>query len=243
MEFSPVQHAILFALITRQVFQRIGDEQGAMIVCQAVRVYGEQRGRRMAKRVLKDHRPLDMFNFLVYGEWSAPAGQSQGEWLETDPHLHSQVSRCPWYGAWIEMDLLAYGRYYCQEIDQALLRGYNPMLHLEVIRTMANGGDTCNFIFHEAGLNPARLEQFIHAKEIDPGSRIVMPWTYHLGHLYKTMGAVLEKHLGEQGIKAVEAGLSEFEIRFGAEAGAMIRAYQKTDFDQLLEIVKAVDGL
>ena len=46
--FSESSHAILFALIARQVVTRYGEEMGLPALRKAIRRYGEQRGRRMA---------------------------------------------------------------------------------------------------------------------------------------------------------------------------------------------------
>ncbi|MBN1148292.1 MAG: L-2-amino-thiazoline-4-carboxylic acid hydrolase, partial [Anaerolineales bacterium] len=118
---TETHHALLFAWISRAIVQRVGEPQGAAAVRRAVRRYGEQRGGRMAQRAQADGQELSMTNFLVYGEWrySDPA-HAESEKAVAPPNYQTFVKRCPWNTAWLEAELLQYGRLYCLEIDRAL---------------------------------------------------------------------------------------------------------------------------
>ena len=52
--FTAEHHALLFAWIARETIVRIGEEEAAPVIRVAVRLYGEQRGHRMALRAQHD---------------------------------------------------------------------------------------------------------------------------------------------------------------------------------------------
>jgi hypothetical protein len=230
---SPKHHALLFAWISREVIRRVGEERGEAVIHKAVRKYGEQRGRRMALRVQADGQELSMLNFLTHAEWEGNKEDHIQKTLETAPHFHAQVSKCLWHDTWMENDLLPYGRLYCLEVDQALVSGFNPALILEVNATLSNDHRDCDFVFHNANLTPENL-QIMEERRQAVRDTAVMPWDYHLGHLYKTIGEVLLEELGEVGQEAVKAAMQEFAGRFGEEAARIIEGYREEDFNQLL---------
>jgi hypothetical protein len=232
LDFTPAHHALLFAWISRAVVQRVGAERGEAVVREGVRRYGQQRGRRMALRAQAHGEALSMFNYLIYGEWRAEGSQSEQRVLASDPHFHVQVTGCPWHAVWQAHDLIPYGRLYCLEIDEALVRGYNPRLKLSVNATLPNDLRDCDFVFHDAHLTPGNLE-LMEQKKQALGLRAVMPWDYHLGHLYKTVGEVVVEELGAVGQEALGAALAEFARRYGEKAAQTIKAYEGTDFDRL----------
>ena len=175
-----------------------------------------------------------MLNYLVYGEWQAEAGEMEQEITASAPDLHTRVHRCPWNTAWRENGLLPYGRYYCQEIDAALLRGFNPDLKLGVGKTQTNDGEPCEFVFYEARLVGFNKLRYLAGKSIRPGKRAHLPWGYHLGHLYKTVTEVISEALNPaEGLAVEEAALAEFASRYGQPAAQIVRSYRSVDFDSL----------
>lgn len=223
MDFTPTHHALLFAWISRAVVQRVGETQGEAIVRRAVRRYGEQRGRRMALRAITDGIPLSMDAYRVYGEWRAPEGDTAAKVVREAPEPVQHVLECPWHRAWAGEDLMPYGRLYCLEVDHALARGFSPDIRLGVNSIKSNGDDCCEFVYHGGTAEGA----------VAPRSPTVMPWQYHLGHLYKTMDEVIGEELGDVGHEAVREGLSEFAARYGASAASTVESYADTDFDRL----------
>ena len=231
--FSPRQHALLFAWIAKAVFDRVDKERAESVIRQAVRRYGEQRGGRMALRAEANGHALSMLNYLAYGEWQAAPGESIQKVVEKVPHVVAHVHKCPWHQAWQEKDLLAYGRLYCQEVDEALVRGFNPELEIEVCGTKPEGNEYCEFVFHDANLGFFNTLLLGYRRAVKPADKSVMPWEYHLGHLYKTIGETVAEELSDLGIEAMEAALQEFTRCFGEDAGEVIRAYSGTDFNRL----------
>ena len=226
--FSPTHHALLFAWIAREVQRCAGKPRGEAIMRRAVRRYGEQRGRRMAMRARADGQPLDMTTFLAYGEWQAAEGVFDSS-LESQPGaVRSLVFRCPWNQAWADYGLNDSGRLYCLEIDAAISRGFNPANRLEVKGTLSNGAEASEFVYHAASLDA------LSQRQVDR-NRTVLPWDYHLGHLYKTACDVVSEEMGEEGLAAMQAALVQFARQFGEEAAETVLAFRDTDFDALPE--------
>jgi hypothetical protein len=186
----------------------------------AVRRYGEERGHRMALRAEAAGERLSMANYLAYGEWTADPGKIEQTIVEQGADVRMTVHRCPWHAAWAENDLMAYGRLYCLEIDKALVRGFNSALELDVNATRPNDGEPCEFVFHEIRERVAR-------------KGTVMPWVYHVGHLYKTVGDVIAEGLGAAGRAAAAEALEAFAGRYGEEAAEVVLAYGNVDFGRL----------
>lgn len=231
--FSEAQHALLFAWISRAVMETVGEQKGQEAIRKAVLRYGTQRGKRMALRARANGDPLNMLNYMAYGEWKASPGKMEQAMVEKSPHARIHIPKCPWYTTWDENGLLPYGRYYCLVIDEALASGFNPELQIDVNGTRSNGAGQCEFIYHDANLTPTNESILAYKKAVVPGESAVMPWEYHVGHLYTTLKTVLTAELGAEGQKAVEQGLAEFKARFGEQASQNVVAFQNTDFDAL----------
>jgi hypothetical protein len=218
--FTATHHALLFGWISREVAERVGTEEGEAVVRAAVRRYGEQRGRRMALRAVADGQALTMASYLAYGEWEADPDEMERHIVAEAPNIVTHVHRCPWHSAWAGNDLVEFGRFYCLEIDVSLVRGFNPDLILEVNRTQTNDGGYCEFVYRD-----------VIGRITRRGT--VMPWEYHTGHLWKTMGDVLVDQLGELGREALNAAVEQFRERYGQHAASLVVAYRNTDFSCL----------
>ena len=227
MEFTATDHALLFAWLARSALLRVGDEQGVALVREAVRRYGAQRGRRMALRAQANGQPLTMASYLGLREWQASDDDLVQESRSQGPHLLAEVRRCALHQAWETHDLMPFGRLYCLDIDEALVHGFNPELRLDVRSTLTGGDEGCEFVFHDVDRAPA------------PAGRVVMPWEYHLGHLFKAVSEIFVEKLGAQGQEVADEALAEFAAHYGHKAAQVISAYRGTDFDRLPE---SVDG-
>jgi hypothetical protein len=225
-DFSPTHHALMFAYLAREVVQRVGVMEGEAVLRAAIRRYGEQRGWRMALRVRRDGRIPTMAQFLVYGEWRAAEGTQDSSFEDRGKAVVQCVQLCPWAEAWGAHDVLADGRLYCKEIDAALVRGFNPHLHIEVLATQTNDTGPCQFVFHDA-LPPAEVRP-------DPATA-VLSWDYHTAHLYFTMSEVICAALGDDGAAAVDTALDRFAAQFGTAAKASVLRFAETNFDALPE--------
>jgi hypothetical protein len=125
---------------------------------------------------------------------------------------------------------MEYGRYYCQEIDSALVRGFSPDLIIDVHGTRMNGGRTCRFTYHDAFTGT-----LVHENSQRPETARRLPWSYHTAHLYAAMRSVLEEQLGTIGRAACDAGLASFAARFGSAMAEYVNAHAGDDFGRLPE--------
>ena len=208
--FTAQHHALLFAWIAREAIARASEDMAVPVLRAAVRQYGEQRGRRMALRAQQDGQPLSMASYLSYREWEAPAGEMQQTGVPWRGDLRVQVRRCCWATTWQQEGLTEYGKYYCQEIDKALVRGFNADLVVDVKGTRTNGSRMCQLVYHGAFEGT-----LVHEEAQRDQEKRMLPWSYHTAHLYATMSTVLERELGSAGVAASQAALDVFAARFG----------------------------
>ena len=126
-----------------------------------------------------------------------------------------------------------YGKYFCQEIDEALVHGFNPDLVIRVNSTRTNGGEVCDFVFRDAGLSFFKFLGLAFKKKVRPGKNAAMPWEYHCGHLYKTMGQVICQELGENADTVMANALKHAKAFFSENQISAIMSYKNTDFETL----------
>jgi hypothetical protein len=233
--FTEVHHALLFAWIGKAVVEQAGEQTGEAILRKAIRQYGEERGRRMALRAQANKHALSMVNYIGYGEYKISPGEMELKTIQRSPHARICISRCPWHTTWKEDGSLALGRLYCLEIDQALVHGFNPALQLDVKGTRTSGAAECEFVYHDADLTLPNYLLIAYRKAVRPGVKAVMPWDYHVGHLFTTLEKVIVEELGEQGQRAIEAGLVEFAERYGAQAMQRVAASRSKDYMSVSE--------
>ncbi len=228
-------HAILFACIAEKVINEIGEKNGGPLLRRAVLEYGRQRGKRMAMRALNNGHDLTMDNYLAYCEWRVPKDAMEIRFLTKNPHARVNIFKCPWHSIWEEHNLIKYGKYFCMEIDAALVKGFNPDLEIEIHSTRTNGGGLCDFVFKGARLSLFNALFLLYKKKIRPGKSAVMPWSYHTAHLYKTMGVLIKKELGSRADGIIQGALSCFSSFFSKTDAAEVTKLQDIDFEKLPE--------
>jgi hypothetical protein len=233
--FTETHHALLFAWIAKAVVERVGERRGEAIIRKATRQYGEQRGRRMALRAQANKHVRSMLNYISYSEYRITPGEIELKMIERIPHARTYTSRCPWHGAWKENGLLAFGRLYCSEIDQALVHGFNPELQMDVISTLSDGAARCEFVYHNADITIPNYLLVQYRRAISPGLKAVKPWDYHVGHLFSTLEKVAVEELGQVGQEAIQAGLAEFAKRYGEQAMQKVVASRSKDYERVSE--------
>ncbi len=230
--FTPEHHALLFGWLAREVIQRFGKQNGEEALRKAIRRYGEQRGRRMALRAQANGHELSMLNYIAYIEWKAGKGEMDIKILHKNPHLRANILKCPWVTVWEKNDLTRYTRCYCPEADESIVSGFNPKLKISISQNRANGAPNCDMVFHDANLN-LKNAIIMKIRKMRLQKYLMMPWDYHTGHLYKTMGEIIVSEFGSEGKDILQAVLTEFAHCYGESAAQIVAAYQKTDFNRL----------
>jgi len=206
--------SLLYAYIAREA---LGLPGGREAVREAVRVYGNERGARMAQRALQDGLPLNAENFLLYGEWFHPESQMVLEGCE--PEVHLQNRSCPWFEAWKAEGMLAQGRHYCEVVDAALADGFSPGMVMETVAYQSDpNSDTCDFIFRGQSMDTQAQERLTRNKQL-LAMDAKKDWNFHTYHLLasfrRTLGEILGVHV-EAGI--TKRALESYEARFGRDA-------------------------
>lgn len=216
-QFYIEEHAVLFALLVKSAKEHCG-EKGMELAVYATKVYGKERGLRMAMRAAADGEELSPYNYLVYGEWADPKGMQNNIPVQLAPEYHMNVVKCGWNDSWRKYGLLEYGKVYCRWIDEYLVAGFNPDNALGIDTFLSYGCECCNFQWvgvcmeNEAALNQCNAQRM---KRLDS---VVKDFLYHCGHLLWCMRRIYCLELGlTKGQMIVESALKEFNNIYGEE--------------------------
>ena len=220
VQFGAEQHAMMFALLAEEAMKRFG-AQAEDIAREAVRRYGERRGARMAKRARSDGQPADMVSYLAYGELNMEEADHVTSILPA-PYIKVACTNCGWHESWKKSGKLKYGKYYCQEIDRAITRGFNPSLRLDVEGTMPNGAAQCVFHWYDGRIGPDEGRRLAELRETKKD--VIRPWDFHTQDLYDMVTRVFVERMGDEGRRAAEAALQAFSDRNGEEAAQRVAA-------------------
>lgn len=228
MRFNEKTHAYLAARYYQQLTDRFG-ERGKQAFIHATQYYGEQRGRRMAQRAIRDGQPLTYHTYLCYGEWvnteesKAQGCANQSEVIAWEPDYTLRVTRCPWHEQFREMGMTEAGSTYCAHLDNSICRGFNPYLVYEVPQTL-HTADCCLHIVRQAGLVPGERP----AKK----AAYLQPFSYHCAHTYWSYRAVASAVFGPEGEQAALQVYEDFRAQYGQEMAAALLPYRNTDFNR-----------
>ena len=227
---SASHHAMLFAYVTQEVIGAFGAD-GRETIIRAVRLYGRQRGQRMAMRARIDGNPIDAFSYNLYSEWECFPGQVECVSSLEGGSFCIHYSRCPWHTEWTHLDMLEYGRCYCDYVDEAIMEGFGVTDGV-LAGSRADGHATCDLRFSGKTYTREALERF-EAKKLLLGERAKMPWEYHVGHLYRTLRDCIEERFGREGRRALNRALKNYGIQFGDNAKKLVLEYADLDYTKL----------
>jgi len=135
--------AQFFCIIAREVINEFG-EDGKKVIESAVKKYGEERGRRIAELVQSLGKELSLKNFFIYGDLDSRSITKYKPKL-VDGNFELNIRDCVFCNSCKDWNLEDYGKIYCQYVDKAILRGYNPDLKLEIPSRMMFGDKNCHF--------------------------------------------------------------------------------------------------
>ena len=228
MEFTERQHAFISAAFYRALGeQNLPNYRDAFRL--AVRMYAEQRGFRMAQRAIRDGKPLSFPAYRHYKEWSPTpeAGEefpNSAELYMENGNLMTRVFACPWSAQYLEMGLLEGAMDYCEDLDVAICRGFNPKLHYELKQVIHEKQDYCLHCHH----NP---EAEMDAEFGPPKPQNQRDFAYHCGHVYFTLSRVLTAVYGSVMPGICTRVIEEFAGAYGQEMADVVLQYRAWDFD------------
>jgi hypothetical protein len=209
-------HAMLFAFLSKHAITLCGD-RGKEAILKGMTIYGRERGRRMAQNALSHGDALNTMTNQAYGEWKPDyPGQMEFGQLRTQPTLQTYISKCAWCEAWKKHDILAYGKYYCVNVDNAVYQGFREDLVCTPTSTSLSwGGERCEFDWgHPLSDDENAL---LAEKKAALGTSCMKDFNFHTAHLKNTLTKVLIDTLGEDGEKAVSLALADYAATFGQE--------------------------
>lgn len=227
MEFNEKMHAFLAARYYQRLTGVFG-ERGKQAFIHATQYYGEQRGRRMAQRAIRDGQALTYHTYMQYGEWvnteeiTAAGCANQAQVQAFQPDYVLKVTRCPWHQQFKEMGLPEAGSVYCAHLDNSICRGFNPYIVYQVPQTL-HTTDCCLHIVRDAGLTsnqrPAKKPEYLH------------PFSYHCAHSYWAYRSVVTAIFGMEGEELSLQVLQDFADAYGQERADTLLSYRNTDFN------------
>ena len=225
MQWNEYQHAWIVCQFYTQLVEKYG-ENGKKAFIQATQTYGEERGKRMAMRAIRDGRPLDFYTYFTYGEYAAtPEFFDVDMWCEKGV-VNEQVTRCPWADVFSKRNRKDCGAVYCREIDRAIVRGFNPELEMKTASTQ-HYESCCRFYFYHEAVSEDTLEQ-------EEQKNAVMPLSYHCVHVFHVFDAVVQGIYGAAGKEISEEVLKSLENEYGKESSIYIRKKKDTSFDTVI---------
>ena len=220
--FNEFHHAYIPAFFYDEVKKAFG-EQGIRAFIKATNLYGEQRGNRMALRALREGYDLSYNSYFLFGEWRGTPGFAKIERTFEDGVLLSENFVCPWYSAMKEVGLTECGAVYCQYIDTALVRGFNPELKFEA-RTVLHTSDTCKLYYHIGEpITPIP----------DGDYNIKLDMEYHCAHIFWTFSRVFRTVFGAKAEPVIAAVKKRFAEKASPEMLDTLLSYQDCDFTYL----------
>ncbi|OOM79294.1 hypothetical protein CLPUN_16640 [Clostridium puniceum] len=205
-------HAVLFALFAKYTIEGM-EEKGKEIIYTSIENYGHERGKRMAKRAIANGDALNFVNSQAYGEWVPEKGQMEFGIVRMEPEYISNVTKCEWCASWKKHNLLDYGKYYCINIDSAVLNGFNEKFHMKATSNLSFGADHCEFHWEK----PMNEEDNIKLakKKVELGTSCTRDFKFHTAHLLYSMSETLKQELGEEAEIIIDKVLKNYVELFG----------------------------
>ena len=226
MEFHEKVHAFLVAQYHACLTEQF-QEQGEQVFIHATRYYGEQRGRRMAQRALRDGQPLTYETYCRYGEWvptqtMRDLGEDNRSYVENfEPDLLRIYTQCPWHTQFFEMGAQRTGQIYCRYLDSSICRGFNPDLVFLVEQSL-NEGCSCIHRIKNAGITKE--------EQLKNNQKYVRDFEYHCAHLFWSFQEICIAVFGQQGQQIADCVLEKFAAQYGTVMAERLLQYRHVNF-------------
>jgi hypothetical protein len=229
MRYNETHHAFLVFVFYKVLSEING---GKKLFIKAAQTYGEQRGLRMALRALRDGAELTVASYLAYGEWEPSHGAFDINFNAEDGVLNETVRRCPWADTWKKQNLPEAGIVYCQEIDGAILRGFNSALDVKIDSNISGNG-ICIFHFYDPAIKKTTL--FKQAADIKSRhkEKVVEDFAYHCGHIWAVFYRAICDVFPDSAVKIMEQAAKIVCDEYGEKFLTTIRSHETLDFTRI----------
>jgi hypothetical protein len=230
--FTPYQHAVMFGLFAKNILEVFGKDEGDTLLFSAVGQYGEERGRRMAKRCAAHGKPLDMDGYQAFAEWRYNR-EFEKIPLFNSPYSAHRVLQCPWVNSWKKAGLMEYGQYYCRAVDFGIVRGFNPKLSLEMPGYLSKeGAEYCEFHWKDLVVDENQTKR-VAAISAEIGGSCVRDFVYHTAHLYRTLSDCAAKQDSAKGKEAALRTRKAFMEKCSDDEWRQVEALINQDFSAI----------
>ena len=129
-----------FCILAEEIISRFG-EKGREAIVEAVKRFGEMRGKRIAEVVKSLGKELNLKNFFIYYDIDTRFLTLTQEIV--DGNLEITITKCPFAQGCKDWGKEEYGKIFCEHVDKAILRGYNPDLVFELPLNLTRGDKAC----------------------------------------------------------------------------------------------------
>jgi hypothetical protein len=137
--------ALAVAPFIRAVSQRIGRNEALAILGEVNQKEAFQRGRSLAEKV--DQNGIEALVDEVAG-WGRGGVWEMDVLEQTAKTYFFNVTRCPYYDKYRELELDEFGVYFSCCRDEPFARGFNSRLRLVRTKTIMEGADHCDFRYY-----------------------------------------------------------------------------------------------
>ncbi|MEW6663153.1 MAG: L-2-amino-thiazoline-4-carboxylic acid hydrolase [Bacillota bacterium] len=136
--------ASLYYHFSREVIERLGEEEGRKLIAKVIENYGRERGGQHRENCLKAGLEVRPEN---YGQLpDVPSLGWEFERVEKGENpSHIRITKCPLAKYWIEKGFSSVGRLYCQ-VDQAKHQAYHPDSCLVHLANVLDGDEYCEMV-------------------------------------------------------------------------------------------------
>ncbi len=229
---TETHHGGILVAFYKSLMDACGRQQGLDTFMTAARAYGERRGRRMAMRAVRDGNPLDMASYFAYGEmlFNSEGLSDPGTYEVTPGTVHERQTDCWWAREFRAMGCLECGVDYCLEIDNSVIRGFNPTLGFARTQNM-HLNSSCDFYYYGPEVAEGFMETY--GSRVKPGEKVKYELAFHCADVYDMFCRVIGQILPEKKGAVMEAARAILAQRYGEEFFAALEAYQDRNFDEI----------
>lgn len=230
IQLNERHHAWIVSDFYGELMKHYGD-MGIQVFRKASQTYGEERGRRMAYRALRDKKDLSFETYFAYGEYLSTSDFFEVEMKSKEGVVEERVTRCPWAEIFHKKNLKECGVVYCREIDRAIVRGFNPNLQMDTISTQ-HESHCCQFYFRDSSLHSNTLDR-ADAYGVENEKRLVEDMNYHCAHVFKVLDQIISSVFGLDAEHIKIAVEESFVDEYGVDSFKEIKKRLGIDFTVL----------
>lgn len=139
--------ALLYYFMSKKIIEKVGEEEGKVLIKEAIWDYGTYCGKAVAEGVLALGLPLTEENFRKVPDLPSRGWRSKTVTLP-DGQKQNQLTLCPLAVTWMQLGFEDVGRIYCF-VDQSKTEGYNPALECIHAHNVLDGDAFCEIVMRQ----------------------------------------------------------------------------------------------